>query len=44
MTQLSKQQTDVLDWARKDWQVEQEKNLCYVAVTSAKKELVKVSV
>lgn len=31
-------------WARKDWQVEQEMNLCYVAVTRAKKELVEVSV
>lgn len=27
-------------WARKDWQVQQEENLCYVAATRAKTELV----
>jgi DNA helicase-2/ATP-dependent DNA helicase PcrA len=26
-------------WARRDWQQQQERNLCYVAVTRAKKEL-----
>jgi superfamily I DNA/RNA helicase len=31
-------------WARKDWQVEQEMNLMYVAVTRAKSELVEVEV
>ena len=31
-------------WARKDWQKEQEANLCYVAVTRAKKELVEIVV
>jgi DNA helicase II / ATP-dependent DNA helicase PcrA len=30
----------VSKWAKKDWQVEQEINLCYVAATRAKKELV----
>jgi superfamily I DNA/RNA helicase len=29
-------------WARQPWQVEQEYNLCYVAVTRAKRELVEV--
>ena len=27
-------------WARKQWEIEQEANLCYVAVTRAKQELV----
>jgi superfamily I DNA/RNA helicase len=31
-------------WARKEWQQEQEANLCYVAVTRAKAELVEVIV
>lgn len=31
-------------WARKDWQMEQENNLCYVAVTRAKQELIEVVV
>lgn len=31
-------------WARKDWQLDQEDNLCYVAVTRAKQELVEVIV
>ena len=31
-------------WARKDWQQEQERNLCYVAVTRAKNILVDVSI
>lgn len=31
-------------WAKKDWQKEQEANLCYVAVTRAKEELVEISV
>lgn len=31
-------------WARQDWQLEQEDNLCYVAVTRAKQELVEVQV
>ncbi len=31
-------------WAKKDWELAQEDNLCYVAVTRAKVELVKVAV
>jgi superfamily I DNA/RNA helicase len=31
-------------WARKGWQQEQERNLCYVAVTRAKETLVDVSI
>jgi superfamily I DNA/RNA helicase len=31
-------------WARKDWQLQQEDNLQYVAVTRAKSTLVEVSV
>ena len=31
-------------WAKKPWQKEQEANLCYVAVTRAKKELVEIAV
>ena len=31
-------------YARQDWQLEQENNLCYVAVTRAKQELVEVQV
>ena len=27
-------------WARKDWELEQEKNLCYVATTRAIEELI----
>lgn len=33
-------QTGPSKWARKAWELEQEKNLCYVAVTRAKQELV----
>jgi superfamily I DNA/RNA helicase len=33
-------QTGPSKWARKDWELEQEKNLCYVAATRAKNELV----
>lgn len=29
-------------WARQEWELEQERNLCYVAVTRAKRELVEV--
>lgn len=31
-------------WARKDWQLQQEDNLCYVAVTRAKQQLIDVYV
>jgi len=31
-------------WAKQEWELEQENNLCYVAVTRAKKELVEVTV
>lgn len=31
-------------WAKKDWEILQEDNLCYVAVTRAKKELITVQV
>lgn len=31
-------------WARKDWQLQQEDNLCYVAVTRAKSQLIEVHV
>lgn len=33
-------ETGVSKWAKQDWELEQEKNLCYVAATRAKKELV----
>jgi DNA helicase II / ATP-dependent DNA helicase PcrA len=33
-------QTGPSKWARKDWELEQEKNLCYVAATRAKRELI----
>lgn len=33
-------QTGPSSWARKDWELEQEKNLCYVAATRAKQELI----
>lgn len=33
-------QTGPSSWARKDWEIEQEKNLCYVAATRAKRELI----
>lgn len=33
-------QTGPSSWARKDWEIEQERNLCYVAATRAKKTLV----
>lgn len=31
-------------WARQEWQKEQEKNLCYVAATRAKEELIELTV
>ncbi len=31
-------------WAKKDWEIEQEDNLAYVAVTRAKRELIEVMV
>jgi superfamily I DNA/RNA helicase len=31
-------------WARQDWQKEQEKNLCYVAATRAKHELIELTI
>lgn len=31
-------------WARQDWQIEQENNLCYVAATRAKRKLVEIIV
>lgn len=33
-------QTGPSPWARKDWELEQENNLCYVAITRAKHELI----
>jgi DNA helicase-2/ATP-dependent DNA helicase PcrA len=33
-------QTGPSPWAKQDWEIEQEVNLCYVATTRAKKELV----
>lgn len=39
---LSRQETLPSPWARKDWQMRQEENLEYVALTRAKKELVYV--
>lgn len=37
-------QTGPSPWARKEWEVEQENNLCYVAATRAKAELVLVDI
>lgn len=39
---LGREQLMPSQWARQEWQQEQEKNLIYVAVTRAKKELVEV--
>lgn len=33
------QKSSISKWAKKDWQIQQEKNICYVASTRAKKEL-----
>jgi ATP-dependent exoDNAse (exonuclease V) beta subunit len=37
-------QTGPSGWARKDWEVEQETNLCYVISTRAKKHLILIDI